>query len=232
MELVAVYKAVINEQAVEAKGVPYNPGAMVYQNIDEGWDAFHASSDRTLAVYAGRRTGKTYNIAKLAIETDQPVQILVMNQHSIEFVFNEIINQLQAIEDRPQYTSGRSRTQATIYLQGREIKINYLPREGVRGYRGRRFFGITIFDEFDSPEFGMNLEDIEPCLAVSDRVIGVSSYKPNGGLSPKLFFYNADNKMFIDNTDITQMMFEDSQYEATPSIMNEAVYEAVRRSRS
>ncbi len=205
MELVANYISIDEErQAANLEGV--------YPE----WREFQSSMDHKISVFAGRGTGKTYNLAYRAAHSDVDCMIFVTNYHSIEL----LVRQIQLIEtDVPisSVTINRGSISNIVYENGRRIRIASL--RNCSAYRGLRFNGEEVmFDEFEHSDFGEFMNQRMYIVNMARNIVCVGSINRREDTFAKQWLRQSDYYSFIDSSSPLNEYLHFPE-EFTPSLM-------------
>lgn len=161
------------------------------------WKAFHECEERQISVYAGRRSGKTYNLMLRALNSDHDSIIFVPSQMMISSYKNEmeyLINSSERIEiinlvvDHymmiVQLSNGRT---ITVTLFGSHSSV-----------RGKRFIDMNVM--FDEPErfrdFHQMINALELCIERSAHIICVGSME-SLSLTPYRQWFNISDTQLV-----------------------------------
>jgi hypothetical protein len=166
--------------------------------IDGDWRAFHESQDHKIAVFAGRQTGKTYNIALRSLNSQYNCEIFTPHVAEVTTLV-EAITQLAEEREVPVIGAMNERRHARITLDnGRQIDIYHL--RGTGHMRGRRWVGKEIFfSEFDHSDFQGIMEAMSFEIPRAIRILCAGSITRMEDNYAKRFFREADLHYFIDN---------------------------------
>lgn len=182
MELVAEYRQIDEPRRVEP--LPY----------ETEWASFHESRERTISVFAGRGTGKTYNLALRAARSEHDCIIFVQHSHSIRMILDLVVELSLEVVD-----VSTSRQMARIqYPNGRRVSVEALSH--FTSIRGRRLNGELMFDEFDHVqfEFFMTNDHVIPFLQSVRHIVCVGSLKGFEDSPGKRWFKGSDTRIFVD----------------------------------
>lgn len=187
MELIAEYSQLV-EQRREEEG---------FTDFAMGWDLFHSSREHKISVFAGRRMGKTYNLALRAARSEHSCIIFTQSEQSAIMMFEQV-EQLS----QPTVRYSRGNGEYIISLAGgRRIEICMLPQENrLSSFRGRRFDGMEVmFDEYENGRFYMFMEPYRVYLESARHIVCVGSISLPGDSYAKRWFQSSGTKYFIDS---------------------------------
>lgn len=207
MELVAEYQ-LIDEQRRED---------LHFTGISTEWAEFHLSQEKRISVFAGRQTGKTYNLALRAVRSRYNCVIFVEHQINVILMRDTIV---QLSEGMPIIRNMREQDRALIeYDNGRVIDIHIAPRTDT-AWRGRRFHETEVmFDEFES--FNYYNEWSRHSLQDAAHVVCVGSMRNPYASVAKRWFKSSGRQIYIDAPHEPE--FEYVRHELFPSTMKEFV---------
>ncbi|WAT23535.1 hypothetical protein O0R52_22395 (plasmid) [Bacillus halotolerans] len=188
MELITLYSEVLQKQLLEK-----NKNKTIKRTREE-WMPFLESESHSITVYAGRGTGKTFNIVSRVLLSEHDCFVFCeSNYHKREF-WNELARRwdnecLHKNKEIRIFNINDSLSESSLYqLQGKEI----------------------IFDEFDSTKFCRYVELHRGLLNQAAHVVCVGSmYDVRRNLSAKLWFRESELSYFIDS----QLIDSDSSIE-------------------
>lgn len=182
MELVAEYSLIDEPRRVES--LPYG----------REWADFHESRERTISVFAGRGTGKSYNLALRAARSEHDCMIIVQHGPSVRMMLDLII---ELSTEEVEVSSSRQMTRIQ-YSNGRRVSIETL--SNVSNIRGRRLNGELMFDEFDYDWFGdfMTNDHVLPFLENVQHIVCVGSINWFEDSKGKRWFKSSDTRIFVD----------------------------------
>ncbi|MED3626620.1 hypothetical protein P4478_05585 [Bacillus subtilis] len=178
MELVTLYSEVLQSQLLEK-----NKNKTIKRTREE-WIPFLESESHSIAVYAGRGTGKTHNTVTRVLLSDHDCIVFCNSDYErrilcrdIDFRWeNECLHKNRAIEV---LNINSSLSDHILFdLKGKEV----------------------IFHEFDSPKFCRYVELYRDILSLAAHVVCVGSI--NGldkNLSAKQWFRESESNYFIDS---------------------------------
>lgn len=168
--------------------------------IQPDWRAFHESEGHhKISVFAGRRMGKTYNLALRAFNSEYDCEIFTSNISEVAALV-QLINDM-AIEQGINVVRRENGGRSVLITLGdlRTIAIFYM-RNVSNGMRGRRWRGKEIFfSEFDHSDFedimtAMNFE-----ISQAMRIFCVGSITRAEDNFAKRWFKESDLQYFIDD---------------------------------
>ena len=170
--------------------------------IDGDWRAFHESQEHKISVLAGRRTGKTTNMALRVLNSSYDCEIFTTHVAEVAVLAREI-SRLAEERDISISTSLSGRRNSTISLDNRVIHI-YYTRGISNGMRGRRWVGKEIFfSEFDHSDFYDIMHAMAHEIPRAIRILCVGSMTRYEDNFAKRWFRESDLHYFIDNNIIS-----------------------------
>lgn len=179
-----------------------------YMELPEAaWSLFHEQSHRTMAVVAGRGTGKSYNVAKRACKTRNNVIIMCASSTGVGYIRTMIEEYIQEHRDAAGY--GRivgfnlNSIGTTITMDtGRKIEI--ISSNMHSFFRGRDLNNVTlIIDEAEHCETSLRImmASDHPLMNV-EQIIMVGSIRRRLDTAFKQFYRDAEYQQIIDNTEM------------------------------
>lgn len=167
--------------------------------IDGGWRAFHASEEHKVSVLAGRRTGKTTNIALRAFLTRNSCEVFTPHMPEVQILLHEI-SRLAEERDVDIVTSMDGNRHARVQFDnGKEISI-YSIRNSDAPLHGRRWAGKEIFfSEFDHSYFSSIMHAMALEIQHAYRIYCVGSMASYEDDFAKRWFKESDIHYFIDS---------------------------------
>ena len=214
MELIAQYIEIDEPRRVD----------LCLPDIRPEWRAFHESNEHKISVFAGRQTGKTYNLALRAVRSQYDCIIFCHHRSTVQIMV-DLIMQMSRELPLARVSSGSGSSTAYIeYENGRRIDIHVLPRDSST-FRGRRLMmKEVLFDEFDREEFGHFIEVMDYELRQAVHVVCVGSPSMNPTSMGKRWFNQSGTKYFIDARYIPFGMEEDyNRWDFFPSEMRQMI---------
>ena len=206
MELVAEYTKIIEDKIAAAK-----PPAL---QIVTGWDEFHASDARTISVFAGRRTGKSYNIALRALRSENNCLILTSAPELIVQHFRGFRAVSNGLPRNTIVTSDQ-----ISFSDGRNIRIMRI--NAPTSYRGLRVDNRDVFiDEYDNPQFGrlmLSQASYETLFHNASRIICVGGVMNALDSIGKRWFNQSESKFFLDSPAMPEEVSGRRRWEYFPS---------------
>ncbi len=186
MELVASYISIDEERQ-----------AACLEGVYPEWIEFQSLMDHKISVFAGRGTGKTYNLAYRAAHSDVDCMMFVTNYYSIEL----LVRQIQLIEtDVPisNVSLNRGSISNIVYENGRKIRVASLRNSWT--YRGLRFDGVEVmFDEFEHSDFEEFMSVMRSMIPRIRNIVCVGSINRREDTFAKQWFRQSDYYSFIDS---------------------------------
>lgn len=162
------------------------------------WEEFHRSEEHKISVFAGRQTGKTYNLALRAVRSRYNCTIFVGSSVHVSMVRSMIRDLSEPNTITREYASS-GREAYVGYDNGRAIRIEVLP-DNIRSLRGRRYNNQEVmFDEFEIGSFHTFIEEFGFRLNDARHVVCVGSMVTPYDSTGKRWFNQSGTKCFIDN---------------------------------
>jgi hypothetical protein len=171
--------------------------------IEGNWYAFHESQEHKVSVFAGRRMGKTYNIALRASRSQYDCEIFTPYAASI----SSLIEEFRRINTEGQRIQSDRRTAQIIYADGRRINIQSCLGQQIRHQtRGRLWTNKEIFiDEFDCTDLESLMDRMESQIPRAQRIFCVGSLNRITDSYAKRWFKESNLHYFIDSEDFLLM---------------------------
>ncbi|PVC75043.1 hypothetical protein C2I27_03915 [Priestia megaterium] len=189
-------------------------------NIQPDWDTFHRSYERKISVFAGRGTGKSYNIALRAVRSECDCFVFVHNEGLVRLMTEKIAD-LSNPNDLATCRSDRSRSTIT-YRDGHSIDVVSLASLNLFPFRGTDFYEKEImFDEAEYNGFSDFIIEHRRELERARRIVMVSSITRDLDTAAKRWFKFSDRKFYIDSDMFIPV--EMQRYELYPSEMRHMI---------
>ncbi|MGV7000201.1 hypothetical protein ACWA2C_16070 [Priestia megaterium] len=209
MELIAEY---IDLNAPKIVSIP----EVSAQEVD--WNAFHESQEHKISMFAGRRTGKTHNIALRASRSEYDCIVFVQNAYQVRMMAELII--------------GFNHTRdVAIDMYQANIQYNNLRHVCVRTLESHSFdrlrgIGISgkeiLFDEVDNDNFSRFIRTFGWTLDRAHHVVFASSISNDQDTIAKRWFKASQAKFFLDSPIVPTVIDSSPDcngYEVFPSRM-------------
>lgn len=190
MELVLTYAL------MDAKRRDDYKREQLLSEVDHTWRSFHASQEHKISVFAGRRTGKTYNLALRAANSLYDCMIFTPHQQAVR-VIAETIACMPAQTMMTQFIHSTDSARIA-YDDGRIIFIRHI-HQPAQSMRGEQWINKEImFDEFDCNEFESILTVMAHRLSQARHIVCVGSMYSNPDSFAKRWFKDSGTRLFID----------------------------------
>lgn len=165
--------------------------------VPEAWRAFHESKAQRISVFAGRGTGKSYNIAARAINSKHDCIIYSHSQESTASLNRLIVSLLP--EGSIQALIGVPYRKDIVLANGRVIKSRTLTKSvpGVRGEDSKN--KEILFNEFDYASFNEVVEYHEYWLRQAKHVVCVGSLMNLNLDAAKSWYRSSEYRELIDS---------------------------------
>jgi hypothetical protein len=188
--------------------------------IEGNWYAFHESQEHKISVFAGRRMGKTYNIALRASRSQYDCEIFTPYAASI----SSLIEEFRRINTEGQRFQSDRRTAQIIYADGRRINIQtFLGEQTRQQIRGQSWTNKEIFiDEFHCPDLESLMEAMESQIPRAQRIFCVGSFNRIADTYAMRWFKESNLHYFIDSEDPILMEGQRPEY-YRPSIARQFI---------
>lgn len=191
------------------------------ERVPECWRPFHESGEHIISVFAGRRTGKTENIALKAARARHDCMIYVQNNYAIQPMI-DYLYRFQTEEDliETSYKQARNGCHLIWYESGREIQITPFSMARTHFMDHRWTNKVILFDEFDHADFEKLMKIMEPQIGRARQIAAAGSIRRLGDSYAKRWFKQSGYQEFIDarNFDYYYSSPEVRPAEVRPSI--------------
>lgn len=164
-------------------------------NVHELWLPLHESEEHKVSVFAGRLTGKTYNIALKAAMSEHNCIVYTSSRVNVNMIMELIMSFETEFDPIDDATSS-----FIAYHSGRTVDVEILPhtKELMRGINWTN--KVILIDEFDCDRFEGIMNIMSSQILRARQIICVGSITMPGDSFAKRWFKDSDLNFFVDSS--------------------------------
>lgn len=187
MELIAQYSEILGERK-----------SPLLIDAPDHWKSFHESDDKRIAVYAGRRSGKSYNLLLKALSSPLSSIILVSSEVMVKAYIEAFRQMHQTYDDLLDIERINSRRDFTtiIFTNGKRVSVNYISQASQ--LRGQKYQNMNVMiDEPEYMPFSAMMDWISEGIYDSTNIVCVGSMRYDHSTPYMRWFHESDGQLII-----------------------------------